>query len=165
MKNQVKEIIKRLRLKPHKEGGYYKEVYRSNDFCLLKDKKNNQIKRRFSTSIYYLLNGNDFSAFHKLKSDEIWHFYEGSALIINFFDKNKNLKKIILGEKGKEHFQCVIKKGTWFSAEVKNKNSFCLVGCTVSPGFEFEDFEMGTYNKLIKIYPAHKKIIKRMTRE
>jgi len=162
MHNTAKSIIKELNLKKHPEGGYFSEVYRSEE----KMKKQHLPKRfsddrHFSTSIYFLLNYDDFSSFHKLKADEIWHFYSGSPLNIYVIQKNGKLRKIILG---KNHlYQAVIHAGQWFAAEVSKPESFTLVGCTVSPGFDFRDFELGKCEKLIELYPKHKSLIKRLT--
>lgn len=155
-------IIKKLKLKKHPEGGYYSETYRSQ----ISIKKNHLPEkfgsdRNIKTSIYFLLNGNSFSAFHRLKADEVWHFYSGVPLNIYIIQKSGKLKKIILG---KNHlYQVVIKAEQWFAAEVTEPKFYSLVGCTVSPGFDYRDFEMGEEEKLIKLYPSHKKLIERLT--
>ncbi|MBI5401921.1 MAG: cupin domain-containing protein [Ignavibacteriae bacterium] len=162
MHNTAKSIIKQLKLKKHPEGGYFSEVYRSNEVM----KKNHLPKRfsgdrNFSTSIYFLLTQKDFSSFHKLQADEVWHFYSGSPLNIYVIQKSGRLKKIVLG---KSHlYQAVIHAGQWFAAEVGKQDSYSLVGCTVSPGFDFRDFEFGEMKKLIELYPVHKSLISRLT--
>lgn len=162
MHKTAKSIIKELKLKKHPEGGYFSETYRSVEVM----KKHYLPKRfsddrHFSTSIYFLLNYDDFSSFHRLKADEIWHFYSGSPLNIYVIQKNGKLKKIILG---KNHlYQAVIHAGQWFAADVSKLKSYSLVGCTVSPGFDFRDFEMGERAALIELYPKHKSLIKRLT--
>lgn len=158
--------IKKLNLTPHPEGGYFREVYRSDE-KINPDAlpKRYSAGHNFSTSIFYLLNWEEKSLMHKLKSDEIWHFYEGSPLKLYMLDKEKNLTQILLGrniDEG-EVFQYVIKKDQWFCAEVENKNSFSLVGCTVSPGFDFSDFKIGKRENLFKLFPKHKELIKRFT--
>jgi len=162
-----KHLIENLNLKEHPEGGFYKEVFRSNlkikkEFLQLKYKND----RCLFTSIYFLLYGNKFYAFHKLKSDEIWHFYEGTRLLIHIIENKYSVKTIRLGDdlENGDTFQTVIKSGHWFAAEVEDKNSYSLVGCTVSPGFEYDDFELGKRSRLIRLYPKHKKIIERLTR-
>jgi len=158
----AKSIIKELKLKKHPEGGYFSEVYRSNE-VIRKIHLPERFKgdRNFSTSIYFLLNYNDFSSFHRLKADEVWHFYSGSPLNIYIIQNNGRLKKIILG---KNHlYQSVILAEQWFAAEVSKPKSYSLVGCTVSPGFDFKDFELGECEKLIELYPKHKSLIKRLT--
>lgn len=156
--------IDHLKLSKHPEGGYFKEVYRSNEFINKKSLPDRYTSfRSFSTSIYFLLKSNEFSAFHRLKSDEIWHFYEGASLVIFAISPNGTLSKTYVGnnpDKG-ERFQLIIPKGFWFAAIVNDKNSYSLVGCTVSPGFDFEDFEMGKKLALEKQFPQHKEIIEK----
>ena len=161
----AKKIIETLDLKPHPEGGYFKENYRSKGLI-----KNNSLdfeangERNYSTSIYFLLNENDFSAFHKIKQDEIWHFYQGSTLLLHTIDPNGNYKLIRIGndlESG-EFFQFVVPAGTWFASEVENKTSYSLCGCTVSPGFDFRDFEMPNKQLLLEKFPIHIEIIDRL---
>jgi predicted cupin superfamily sugar epimerase len=122
-------------------------------------------KRNFSTSIYFLLEGKQVSKFHRLKSDELWHFYDGTSVIIHIIDTEGKLTQIRLGrnvEDG-EVFQAVIKSGNWFAAEVIDKKSFALVGCTVSPGFDFSDFEFGNREALIKMHPDLRELIQKFT--
>ncbi len=154
--------IEKLNLKTHPEGGYYKEVYRSNEII-----DESSLPERFrgtrclSTSIYFLLKGDEFSAFHKIKSDEIWHFHAGTGLKFYIIDKEGELSVFKLGSdfEKEEQFQITIPKESWFAAKVIHKNSFTLVGCTVAPGFDFSDFELGKKDELIQKYPQHKEII------
>jgi uncharacterized protein len=160
--------INKLQLQAHPEGGYFREIYRSEEEInqgSLPDRYNG--KRNLSTSIYFLLKGNDRSLFHKLVSDEIWHFYCGSPLTVFIIDENGKLKKLKLGnnfESG-EQFQIIIKKNQWFGAEINDKKLYTLIGCSVSPGFDFNDFELGERTKLLKLYPEHKKVIELLTNE
>ncbi|MCS7052124.1 MAG: cupin domain-containing protein [Ignavibacterium sp.] len=164
MNQKAKFYIEKLDLKPHPEGGYYKEIYRSAESIIIPDYTLNRKKQRnFSTSIYFLLEGNDKSHFHKLTSDEIWHFYDGSDIKIILLDELGNLTEVILGKEA-HCFQYTIKKNLWFAAELIDKKSFALIGCTVSPGFEFEDFELADRNYLLSLFPQHEKIIKKFTR-
>lgn len=133
MPKTAKDWIKHLQLEPHPEGGYYKRIYQAQD-----DVTCGERKRLAYTSIYYLLAGEDYSAWHRIKSDEIWHFYQGSPIII-YMMENGEVKAQTLGE---DQFQFCVPGNTWFAAEVKDKTSFSLVGCTVAPGFDFEDFEL-----------------------
>lgn len=122
--------------------------------------------RHHSTSIYFLLTSDTFSAFHRIKSDELWHFYEGSAVTIYMIDSEGNYSEITLGrniESG-EVLQCVIPHGVWFGAKVNAADSFCLAGCTVAPGFHFDDFELGEREELLKLFSQHKEIIEILTR-
>jgi len=167
VKTKVDYYVKKLGLKEHPEGGYFKEVYRSSE----KIKKDNLTSkfngdRNISTSIYFLLVGDNISYFHKIKSDEIWHFYDGSTLRIYTIKNNGELNIDLLGRNINygEKLQVIIKKGDWFCAEIINKKNFGLVGCTVSPGFDFEDFTLAKRGQLLKKYPSHKKIIERFTK-
>ena len=147
------EIIKKLDLTPHPEGGWYKRTYESEEKIGAPyiDRGQNQ-KRFLKTAIYYLLCGDQRSLLHRIKSDEMWHFYLGDPLTLveitppNPCNPNENYKfsETTLGPhllKG-ETPQYTIKKGSWFGGYLKDHSGFCLVGCTVSPGFDFEDFEM-----------------------
>jgi predicted cupin superfamily sugar epimerase len=149
--------IRTLQLLPHPEGGYYKETYRSQT-------KVDTISgaRNASTAIYFLLEEGNFSAFHKIKSDELWHFYAGDILEVIEISQKGELK---ITELGKDNFQYCVPAGNWFGSRVKNGGKFSLVGCTVAPGFDFADFEMAEQNKLKDAYPQHKKVIKEMTRD
>lgn len=167
MNDKVKLYIERLQLLPHPEGGYYREVYRSGDILLAENLPGSYTgNRNISTSIYFLLKGRDFSAFHKLKSDELWHFYDGSSVKISVIDNDRFYSEILLGKNISEGelFQTVIKKNSWFAAELTDKSSFALVGCTVSPGFDFQDFEMADRDELIKQYPEYRKSIIKLCR-
>lgn len=146
-------FIKKLGLEKHPEGGFYKRIYQSDE-VISKDKLPERYNsdRFYSTSIYYLLNGNDVSKFHRLKSDEIWHYYFGSPAIIHIIDDlgNYSLKKLGPNLEKSENFQVIIPKNSCFAAEVVEKNSFVIVGCTVSPGFDFEDFRLASKDELLK---------------
>ena len=160
-----KEYIQKLRLKKHPEGGYYQEVYRSAERILPAHlPKRYKTSRNFSTSIYFLLDGKQFSAFHLLQSDELWHFYDGCNLLIYIIDQKGNLTQRKVGRGNGCSFQITIEKKNWFAAELENKKSFALVGCTVAPAFEFDDFILGYRKTLMKKYPKHKILITRLTR-
>ncbi len=158
------DLIKLFDLKKHPEGGYYKRIYESKDFVIAPELF--QDPRLAITSIYYLLEGNDFSAFHRIKSDEIWHFYLGSSLTLYVIDEQGHLQKLILGNTTLEKdaiFQIIIPKNHWFAATVNDKNSFSFIGCVVAPGFDFKDFELASYENLAKQYPQHAELIKKLT--
>lgn len=164
--NKADIYIKKLKLIPHPEGGYFKEIYRSGE--TLKHGLPGRYKgnRSFSTSIYFLLKGKQKSLLHKLKSDEIWHFYDGSSLKLYIIDAKSKLSSKLLGRNidVKESMQLVIKRGYWFCAEVSDENSFALFGCTVAPGFDFSDFELGERKKLLRLYPQHKELVEKFTK-
>ena len=155
-------------LKPHPEGGYFSQIYKSTNFVKSTNPDNygNDI-RSAGTSIYYLLNKKDFSAWHRLKSDEIWHYYRGSAVRIHIIDKQSNLKSYVLGDPLKISqavFQIIVPADTWFAAELLDMDLYCLIGCTVHPGFENVDFELADRELLIQEFPQYESIITQFTR-
>ena len=159
--------IKHLSLARHPEGGYFQEIYRSDEL-ISKDSLPDRYEgpRAFCTSIYFLLQSDEFSHLHRLKSDELWHFYSGSSLTVHLIEQTGDYSFVRLGndiEKG-EVFQTVIRAGTWFGAIVDNPRSYSLIGCTVAPGFNFADFELADREKLLDLYPKHASIINRLTR-
>ncbi len=138
--------IERLGLIEHPEGGYFRETFKSSDVMnmdALPDRYTGD--RTASTAIFFLLKSGQVSLFHRLKSDEVWHFYTGSPLILHVLDPDKGYQQKYLGsdlENG-QSFQIIIESGKWFGGTVLHENSYTLVGCTVAPGFEFVDFEVG----------------------
>ncbi len=164
MNEKAKHYIQKLQLKKHPEGGYFKEIYRGGEMILV-DPPDRRLKRNYSTSIYFLLEGKQVSKFHRLKSDEIWHFYDGSPIKIYIIDEKGKLSENILGKRINDDvvFQTVIRKNNWFAAELVNKKTFSLVGCTVSPGFDFSDFEFGDKEQLSNQFPKLKELIERLT--
>jgi uncharacterized protein len=167
MHHEAVNLIKKLDLKPHPEGGYYREIYRSGEIIPGKSlpERYKEKDHSFATSIYFLLEGEQLSKLHRLQSDEQWHFYAGSGAFIYIINESGNLNSEVIGSSINEGevLQVMIKHHNWFCAEVKDKNSFVLVGCTVSPGFEFDDFELGERNKLITMFPDQKELIVRFT--
>jgi uncharacterized protein len=160
--------IKILELNTHIEGGAFREVYRSGGII----SKNNlpagfKGDRNVSTSIYFLLEQNQFSAFHRIASDEAWHFYFGDCLVIYEIEETTGeLTEHKLGndpEKG-ETFQAVIKAGNWFASRVAATGEYTLAGCTVAPGFDFDDFELAKRTTLTEQYPQHAALIAELTR-
>lgn len=162
---KVEELVQHYHLQPHPEGGYYKETYRSED----KIGSNERVfpnGRNYSTAIYFLIEKNNFSAFHRIKSDEIWHFYEGDALEVIEIDTKGNLIRTQVGRdlKNGQTFQYTVKAGHWFGSRVLSGGVYSFVGCTVSPGFDFNDFELANRKELIELFPQHEKIISELTR-
>lgn len=163
----INTIITKLNLKPHPEGGFYAETYRAIGKTHFTDSHFAGEKRHYATGIYFLLNNENFSAWHRIKSDEMWHYYYGTApLLVHEIDTDGNYFITELGNNPIDIFkpQYVVKAGHWFASEIKNRNGFALVGCTVSPGFDFEDFELANRESLILQYPRHSKMIERLTR-
>lgn len=167
MNEKAKYYIEKLIMNKHPEGGYYNEIYRAGEIFeadVLPGRYSGS--RVFSTSIYFLLSEKDVSTFHRLKSDELWHFYDGCAIKIYIIDEGGSLEGVTLGSNldNGERLQAVIPKNSWFGAELTDKSSFALVGCTVAPGFDFADFELGKREELIELFPRHKELILKLTR-
>jgi len=168
MNYTLEEIIAHLRLEPHPEGGFYRETYRCENEIpggYLDDRYGGN--RHFSTCIYFLMTSDNFSAFHRISQDEIWHFYYGAPIRLHEISAETEYADRLIGMdllKGQTP-QYVVKGGNWFAAEVEKENAFSLIGCTVSPGFHFDDFELAPRKKLLEKFPEHKEIITRLTRE
>jgi uncharacterized protein len=166
MKLDAEYWIEKLNLQPHAEGGYFRQTYRA-DLVLPKNcVPGFDGARAVSTAIYFLLESENFSAFHRLRSDEIWHFYAGESVLVHVIAEDGEYSSISLGAnpEGGEEFQAVVKAGCWFASEVRNKKSWALVGCTVSPGFDFADFDLAKREQLVRSYPQHRELIERLTR-
>lgn len=160
--------IEKLELQPHPEGGFYKEIHRSKVIL-----ERQALPSRFrgdrvaSTSIYFLLKGNNFSAFHRIRSEEGWHYYAGNtSLTVHELKTNGIYTQHKLGadfENGEQFFS-MIEAESWFATEPNDKSeeSYALVGCTVAPGFHFDDFELAEANSLRRIYKSHRELIERL---
>ena len=159
--------VDELSLMPHPEGGFYKETYRAEDQLDLNAIYPNRYgKRSLSTGIYFLLDKSNFSAFHRIKSDEMWHFYDGDPLVVHMIDDEGNYTSQTIGRdiNNGEKLQFVVKGGLWFASEVKNGGEYSLVGCTVSFGFDFQDFELAD-SRLIEKFPQNELLINRLIRK
>lgn len=159
--------VKKLNLQPHPEGGYYKETYRSEEYFGKEGLPSRfRGKRNYSTAIYFLLEKENFSAFHRIHSDEVWHFYAGDGITVFMLREDGEMEAINLGANPDkdEVLQAVVPAGVWFASRVRDQGSYGLVGCTVSPGFDFEDFEMANRDELLEQFPRHKKTIIALTR-
>ncbi|MHB1947370.1 MAG: cupin domain-containing protein [Gammaproteobacteria bacterium] len=166
---ELKNLITDLNLQSHPEGGMYARIFQSSiEVTSTEKKRYDGESRAAGTSIYYLLHSHDFSAWHNLKSDEIWHFYKGCPVKIHIISPLGEYRYHLLGDPTiftGAFFQVVITAGNWFAAEVINKNSYSLVGCTVSPGFEFRDFKLADRKFLTSLFPQHANIINEFTRD
>lgn len=157
--------IRRLKLLPHPEGGYYRETYRAGKRNPSDPRSHGPAKRRsLSTAIYFLLLRGQVSRLHRIRSDELWHHYDGGSLTIHCLDDQglyqtlKLGKRIHLGEQP----QALVPAGTWFGATLAPRSNYALVGCTVAPGFDFTDLELGNHAALRRKFPGHHAIIKRL---
>lgn len=167
MEYPVNYFVNKFELQPHPEGGYFAETYRATEQIAgehLPDRFAGS--RNFSTAIYFLLEGHNFSAFHRIQSDEIWHFYYGEPLHVYVIHPNGELELLRLGadlESGSV-FQAPVKAGCWFASRPASGEGFSFVGCTVSPGFDFADFELAEQDKLTADFPQHGELIAALTR-
>jgi uncharacterized protein len=157
-----RELIRRLNLEPHPEGGYFRETYRAKDRVL---REGASETRAASTAICFLLCDGAHSAWHRIRSDEVWHFYAGDPLDVHVIDAAGALVTHRLGNALKHAdaaFQAVVEAGTWFAAECADPSGVALVGCTVAPGFEFSEFELAARGVLEERYPQHRDLISRL---
>ena len=144
-------IIEKFQLKPHPEGGYYRQLY-----------GNDETGKKNISTIYYMLTGNNKSAFHRLHGvTEIWYYHAGEPLDIYVIDIDGNLTVHNLSHEGE--MQVVILPEQWFAAEIPSKEGFCLVGCAVAPAFSFENFELGHKDTLVEQFPQYDKLFERLT--
>ncbi len=164
MKNSAAYWRDTLQLTQHIEGGSFRETYRAP---LAIQPDGFAGPRNVSTAIYFLLEDGDFSAFHRIASDEMWHFYDGTSLHIYEIRPDGTLHVHLLGRnlrKG-EHLQVLIPAGSWFASSVEETGGYCLAGCTVAPGFDFADFELATRADLGTRFPQHAQLIALLTRK
>lgn len=167
MNDAVKRIVERFELVPHPEGGYFREVYRSPmniEHPSVPVGRN--AARAAGTLIYFLLSGDDFSAFHRVRfSDEIWHLYAGGPLDICVIDSKGALsERRLTTDLAAGEPTTMIPADTWQSARLAPGAAWALGGCTVTPGFDYEDFEMPSASELLALYPAHEATIRELTR-
>jgi predicted cupin superfamily sugar epimerase len=160
--------INNYNLQKHPEGGWYKETYKSEELIPVNGlPKRFDGERAFSTAIYFLLEQGNFSAFHRIKSDECWHFYAGGALLVYIITPDGLLEVVRLGNKpeNNEFFQYVVPANCWFASVPDKGTDFSFVGCTVSPGFDFRDFELAFSSDLLSKYPQHAAVINSLCRQ
>lgn len=150
-------------MEPHPEGGFFKETYRSEEL----EKFDGFIgSRNISTAIYFMITKGNFSAFHRIKSDEIWHFYDGSPVEIVVISPEGNLTSHQLGLdiNNGQLPQAMVPAGCWFASRIADDADYALAGCTVAPGFDFQDFELADRVDLVKEFPQHEAVIRSLTR-
>ncbi len=166
MTDAIADWVTTLDLKPHPEGGYFRETYR--DALLLSADLPEEFEgaRAASTGIYYLLAQGDMSALHRIKSDELWHHYEGATLSIHVLHPDGRYERLQLGKdlQAGDRPQAVVPRGAWFGARIESEGAYALCGCTVAPGFDFDDFEMATREALLESYPEQREVIEALTR-
>ncbi len=158
--------IAALGMEKHPEGGHYRENYRSNE---LFDKtalpQRFEVSHCFSTAIYFLLKSGNFSAFHRIRQDELWHHYDGGCLLVHIIAPNGVYSQLKIGKdfEAGERPQGVVFAGSYFAAELSAGNPFTLVGCTVAPGFDFSDLDMPPRELLVSKFPEHKELVTRLS--
>jgi uncharacterized protein len=150
------QLVETLGMQPHPEGGYYKETYRAEGRI--------EGKRSYSTAIYYLLPPGASSKLHRMKSDEIFHFYLGGPMTLVKLGPKGEVETVVLGQDlaAGQAVQHLVRAGWWFGGYANDGSPFSLVGCTVAPGFEFEDFELGDNETLARQYPSARALIGRL---
>jgi predicted cupin superfamily sugar epimerase len=158
--NKIIEIVESLGLTPHPEGGYFREIYRSGEVCLRGTEE-----RSVGTAIYFLLPGDTFSAFHKVRgSDEVWHYYAGAPLELYLIGSSGTYERKLLGSSIPEELPVHIVPSSTLQA-ARSLGEWTLAGCTVHPGFDFQDFEMPARKDLIQEFPELEDLIVQFTRE
>jgi predicted cupin superfamily sugar epimerase len=166
MHPEAVRLIEALDLRPHPEGGYFRETWRSVLTASLAGGNGGpKGKRSFGTAIYYLLAGGEVSRIHRLKVDEIWHLYAGGPLSLHLLDETAGCRTLWLGGALPDGpaFQATVPAGCWFGALLDDPDGFALVGCTLAPGFDFEDFELGDRAQLMAAFPDQVEIIRLLT--
>jgi predicted cupin superfamily sugar epimerase len=164
--NPAAYLVRSLGLTPHPEGGYFRETYRAADTIAAAALPAGFAgPRAVSTAIYYLLEAGQCSRLHRIRSDEVWHFYAGDPLVVAEIAPDGTLRETRLGSdiaRGCRP-QHVVPAGAWFGSYPAPGSRFCLVGCTVAPGFDFADFELADRAALLRSFPAHRALIERLT--
>lgn len=163
MPGKIEELILTHALSPHPEGGYYRETYRS---AVTFHPEGFPGQRNLCTAILFLIEKNNFSAFHRIRSDELWHFDSGDPLLVHIIHPDGRYECLRLGNSGMADESCqgVVPAGCWFASETVPGGSYSFVGCTVSPGFDFADFELAVAGELAKHSPEQTDLIKRLCR-
>ena len=167
MDEEIRRIVDRFELEPHPEGGYFREVYRSSTTITHPGIPSGRPAARCAgTLIYFLLAGDEFSAFHRVRwSDEGWHLYAGGPLELNVISGAGDLeRRLLTGDVESGEPTTVIPAGYWQAARLVDGARWAFGGCTVAPGFEFDDFEMPPRADLLTKFPRHADLIERLTR-
>lgn len=166
-KSAADDVIRQLGLMPHPEGGHYREIYRSTQMVEPSGAPEGASARRAAvTAIYFLLEAGDFSALHRVKSDEVWHLYSGGPLELHLIDQRGAYRRETLGSDlaAGQHPQVVVPANVWQAARPAPGTAWALCGCTVSPGFDFADFSMPGRRELELYFPEHADLVRQLTR-
>lgn len=165
----VEEIIQQLGMEPHpEEGGYFVETYKSEEVIARAGlPQRYPSARALGTAIFYMLTPDSCSALHRLRSDEIFHFYLGDPATMLQLHPDGSSEALTLGQdiRQGERLQVVVPRGTWQGSCLRQGGQFALLGCTLAPGFEYQDYEAGSREELLKEYPGRSELIIRLTPE
>jgi uncharacterized protein len=166
MDEAVKRIVERLGLAPHPEGGFFREIFRSGMAVAHPlAPAGEEAWRAAGTAIYFLLPAGDFSAFHRVRSDETWHFYGGDPLELHLIHPGgAHERRLLAGDLAVAEPATTVEAGCWQAARVAAGGAWSLVGCTVAPGFDFADFEMPPAADLLELFPQHAELIRQLAR-
>ena len=148
------DVVRQHCMVPHPEGGFYRETYRAEQTLP-------GTGRSVCTAIYYALGAGEHSRLHRIDADELWHFYGGDPLLVVELVAGARPRVTRLSSEAPQHLVCA---GTWFGAMPADGSEYCLVGCTVSPGFEFAHFELGAQRDLLNVFPEAREFIERLAR-
>ena len=155
---RISFLVKELGLLPHPEGGFYSETFRAGEIL-----KTQNGDRNLMTSIYFLLRSEDVSHFHRIQSDELWFWHEGSSLTIHLLTEKGHEKRYLGPSSSVSKPQQLVQAKTIFGSTVDDPNQYALVSCVVAPGFDFRDFELFSYEDLISSFPKEALIIRKLT--
>lgn len=163
-------VIKCLNLKPHIEGGFYRQTHQSEQVVgVAAQQYAGAIQRTAGTAILYLLTSDDFSAWHRVKSDELWNYHLGSSMTLHSIAaQTGEYRQVLVGNPLLDATavpQYTVRAGDWFAVSVNQEDSFILAGCAVFPGFTWDDFELADRTVLIETFPQHRHIIEKYTRQ
>ena len=161
----VNVIIQQLSLEPHPEGGWFRQTYVSDDTISSASLPRHHGERPYATSIYFLMTSGNFSAFHRIRSDEMWFHHSGDVVNIEIIQRDGVRKSLVIGpaELGYES-QALAPAGAWFASHVPDEGGWALVGYSVAPGFDYSDYELADRYRLIQEFPVHADIITSLTR-
>jgi predicted cupin superfamily sugar epimerase len=152
---EAADLIQRLELEPHAEGGWFRETWRGPA---------GPAGRSSGSAIYYLLAAGQHSCWHRLDVDEIWHHYRGGVVLLRCLEADGACRTLRLGAglAADGTFQALVPAGTWFAAELEDPSGFCLAGCSTVPGFRYDGFQMGRLDDLLAQYPGQAALIRRL---
>lgn len=162
----VQELIDRLDLRPHPEGGFFRETYRSDESLAAELPGRYDGPRPLGTAIYFLITRDSFSAMHRLASDEVFHFYLGDPLVMLQLHPEGAGREVLIGNDvaAGQVPQVIVPRGVWQGTRLLDGGRYALLGTTVAPGFDFKDFEFADRDQLLRHYPAHAERIGQLTR-